>query len=372
MRITDFKLERYFAEYEFKVRYLLSASDCEALALAELLGMADADTLALWHHLKLSYTESQGHPRLRSEVAALCQTIRTEDVLIAAPEELIFIAMNALLQAGDHVIVTFPGYQSLYALAEALGCTVTRWPLEARAGQWRLDLDFLTDHIRPETRLLVINFPHNPTGYLPSPSEFEAIMAIARQRGIAVFSDEMYRLLEYDAAARLPSVTAIYERGIAISGLSKSFALPGLRIGWLTTRDQDLLARCIAFHDYTTICNSAPAEILGIMALRAQERILARNLAIIRGNLALFAQFCARNADRVEYLPPQAGSVAFPRFVAGQPVRQFCRDVLDRQDVMILPGDVFEHTGNHFRVGLGRADFPEALARVEECVVREA
>ncbi len=141
MHIADFKLERYFAAYEFKVRYLLSASDCEALALDELLGMADAETLALWRNLKLSYTESQGHPQLRSEVARLYRAIRPEDVLIAAPEELIFIAMNALLRPGDNVIVTYPGYQSLYAIAEALGCTVTRWPLEVRDGRWRLDLD---------------------------------------------------------------------------------------------------------------------------------------------------------------------------------------------------------------------------------------
>ena len=134
MQIADFKLERYFAAHEFKVRYLLSASDCEALALDELLDMADTETLALWRDLKLNYTESQGHPLLRAEVAGLYEAIPPEDVLIAAPEELIFIAMNALLRPGDHVIATFPGYQSLYAIAEALGCAVTRWPLEVRCG----------------------------------------------------------------------------------------------------------------------------------------------------------------------------------------------------------------------------------------------
>ena len=176
-------------------------------------------------------------------------------MLIAAPEELIFIAMNALLRPGDHVIATFPGYQSLYAIAEALGCSVTRWPLEVRDGRWGLDLDFLAAAIRPETRLLVVNFPHNPTGYLPSRSELDAIIELARRHGLHVFSDEMYRLLEYDAETRLPPVADLYERGISLSGLSKSFALPGLRIGWLAMRDADLLARCIAFHDYTTICS---------------------------------------------------------------------------------------------------------------------
>ncbi len=202
-----------------------------------------------------------------------------------------------------------------------------------------------------------MNFPHNPTGYLPSGSELNAIIEIARRRGLHVFSDEMYRLLEYDAGARLPSVADIYERGISLSGLSKSFALPGLRIGWLTTQDSDLLAHCIAFHDYTTICNSAPAEILGIMALRAQERIIARNLAIIRDNRAEMAQFCTRYGDLFTWLPPQAGSVAFPQLRGDQDAGRFCRDVLAAKDVMILPGEVFEHAGNHFRVGLGRSNF---------------
>ena len=236
MQINDFKLERYFAEHEFKVRYLLSASDCEALAQDELLGMADAEALSLWHALKLNYTESQGHPLLRAEAAGLYRSIRPEDVLIAAPEELIFIAMNALLRPGDHVIATFPGYQSLYAIAEALGCSVTRWPLEVCAGRWGLDLDFLAAAIRAETRLLVVNFPHNPTGYLPARSELDAIIALARRHDLYVFSDEMYRLLEYDAETRLPPVADLYERGISLSGLSKSFALPGLRIGWLAMR----------------------------------------------------------------------------------------------------------------------------------------
>jgi aspartate/methionine/tyrosine aminotransferase len=365
MQINDFKLERYFAEHEFRVRYLLSASDCEALTLDELLGMADADALALWRDLKLSYTESQGHPQLRTAAARLYQAIQPEDVLIAAPEELIFIAMNALLRPGEHVIATFPGYQSLYAIAEALGCAVTRWPLTVRDGQWHLDLDFLTDQLRPGTKLLVVNFPHNPTGYLPSRDELDSIVEIARQHGAYVFSDEMYRLLEYEAETRLPPVADLYERGISLSGLSKSFALPGLRIGWLAMQDADLLARCVAFHDYTTICNSAPSEILGIMALRAQERITARNLGIIRRNRDEMAQFCARHGDLFTWLPPQAGSVAFPQRRGAQPVAEFCRDVLDKRDVMILPGDIFDHGGNHFRVGLGRTNFPEALAQVE-------
>ena len=243
MQITDFKLERYFAAYEFKVRYLLSASDCEALTLAELLAMADPATLDLWRDLSLGYTESQGHPLLREEVARLYSGIAPDETLIAAPEELIFIAMNVLLAPGDHVIATFPGYQSLYEVAGALGAAVTRWALTPSASGWQLDLAALERSITPRTRLLVINFPHNPTGHLPTAAELDAIIALARRHNLHIFSDEMYRLLEYDPAERLPSVADLYERGIALSGLSKSFALPGLRIGWLASHDRDFLAR---------------------------------------------------------------------------------------------------------------------------------
>ncbi len=369
VNITPFKLERYFAAHEFKVRHLLSASDCEALTLSELLGLADEATSTLWHDLKLGYTESQGHPLLRAEIARLFTQVGPEQILVAAPEELIFIAMNALLRSGDHVIVTFPGYQSLYEIAIALGCTVTPWPLTPSSAGWQLDLERLAQSIRPNTRLLVINFPHNPTGYLPSRDEQRQILALTAQHGLYVFSDEMYRLLEYHEAERLPSVADLYERGIALAGLSKTFALPGLRIGWLALRDRDLLARCLAFHDYTTICSSAPSEILGLAALRARAPILARNLSIIRANLAAFSAFCDRHGDRFTWLPPRAGSVAFPALRADHAIERFCADVLNAKDVMILPGTVFDYAGNHFRVGLGRTSFQEALAQVEDYLV---
>lgn len=368
MQIRDFRLERYFAAYEFSVRHMLSASDCEALSLTELLALADDETRTLWQGLKLSYTESQGHPLLRAAVAGLYQGITPADLLIAAPEELIFIAMNVLLAPGDHVIATFPGYQSLYEIAQAEGCSVTRWPLTPDPAGWQLDLDFLARSITPQTKLLVINFPHNPTGFLPTRSELDRLIALARRHGLYVFSDEMYRLLEYRPAERLPSVAELYERGIALSGLSKAFALPGLRIGWLATQDRDLLDRCLAFHDYTTICASAPGEILGIMALRAKAHILTRNLAIIQDSMAAFEAFCGRHSNFIRWLPPRAGSVAFPQLRADLPVTHFVADVLARKSVMILPGDVFEHAGNHFRVGLGRADFQNALGEVERWV----
>jgi aspartate/methionine/tyrosine aminotransferase len=319
-KIAPFKLERYFAKYEFTAKYLLSSSDCESLDMQELLSMSDEEGLALWHDLKLGYTESQGHPLLRQQIASAYEKIDPNQVLTLSPEEGIFIALQTLLQPGDRVITTFPAYQSLYEIARSLGCEVMPWSLEVGDGAWRLDVDALEGMLDASTKLLIINFPHNPTGYLPPRADLERIVKLCRSRGITLFSDEMYRLLEYDPAQRLPAVCDLYERGISLSGLSKSLALPGLRMGWLATRDAALFQRWLIYKDYTTICSSAPGEILALIALRVQQRILERNLGIIHSNLVIAEQFFAQFRHLLEWLPPQAGSIAFPRLAYDVPV----------------------------------------------------
>jgi aspartate/methionine/tyrosine aminotransferase len=371
-RLRPFALERYFAAYEFAVDILLSASDCEALSLSALVDMADAETRGLWENLTLGYTESQGHPLLRGEIARLYETISPAEVLTAVPEEAIFIFMHTFLRPGDHVVAMFPGYQSLYALAEGLGCRVTRWPLRPAGETWALDLDALGDSLTDDTRLIVINFPHNPTGFLPQREQLAAIVEMARARGIYVFSDEMYRLLEYNAADTLPAVCDLYERGVSLSGLSKTFALPGLRLGWLATHDQNILSGCATFKDYTTICGSAPSEILGIMGLRVRDRIIAMNRAIIAKNAAAAEAFFVRHAEWVTWTPPRAGSVALGRLLTGGPIEDFCRGLLAQESVMLLPGSVFEMAGDYFRLGLGRRNFKEGLARLEAYLARGA
>lgn len=369
MKLQPFKLERYFAAHEFKTRYFLSGSDCEPLSLQELLALGDADSLRLWENLTLGYTESAGHPLLRQEIAQLYQKVQADDVLVVTPEEGIFITMNTLLSAGDHVIAAFPGYQSLYEVARAIGCQVTLWtPQEGT--EWRFDLAWLKEQIRPNTKLLVINFPHNPTGALPSQADFAAIVRLAEERDIILFSDEMYRLLEHDPRDRLPSAADLDEKAIALSGMSKTFGLAGLRLGWLACRDQVLLSQIAGYKDYTTICNSAPSEILALLALRAKERIIVRNLKIIRHNLALLEPFFARHAGRFSWVRPRAGTIAFPRMLAGD-ASAFCAALREGPGILLLPGEVYEDSGNHFRIGFGRATMPEALGKLEEWLKEE-
>ena len=366
MRVEEFKLERYFAKYEFNVRHLLSASDCESFSMNELLEMADSRSLHSWHNLSLGYTESAGHPELREEAAKLYPSVSSDGILAAAPEEGIFIALNAVLQKGDHVIAVSPAYQSLHAIPDSLGCSVTGWELKLKDGSWYLDPDFLEKAVRPETKLIIINFPHNPTGYIPSQTDFNRMIELARSRGIYIFSDEMYRYMEFNKAIRLPPIASCYEKGISLFGLSKTFGLPGLRIGWLATRERELYSKFALYKDYTTICSSAPSEILAIMALRKKEKIIARNMDIIRKNISLVKAFFSKYPELFYWIPPLGGSISFPGLNPKIPVEKLCREIVAKKNVMIVPGTVFDYPGNHFRVGLGRNNLAEALQPVDD------
>ncbi|HBF39824.1 MAG TPA: aspartate aminotransferase, partial [Firmicutes bacterium] len=351
MQCNEFKLERYFAKYEFNVQYLLSASDCESLTIAELLEYADAQGKAMWKDLKLGYTDSTGHPALREEIARLYQKISVNDILVITPEEGILIALNCILKPGDGVIAIDPAYQSLQEIPRTLGCKVTSWPLEAGDGQWLLDLNKLESSIDSQTKLLIINFPHNPTGFLPSRELLTEIVNLARQKGLYILSDEMYWWSEHEAADHLPAVADLYEKGLSLFGMSKTFGLPGLRIGWLASQDQTLIKQCCGFKDYTTICSSAPSEVLAIIGLRAKEQLISRSLSLILQNKQLAGDFFGRFPEIFRWLAPKAGSTAFPELIAGIPVDKFCEDVVLKMNLMILPGTVFDFTGNHFRVG---------------------
>ena len=364
MNLKPFALERYFAEYEFSARYLLSSSDCDGLRQRDLLALADGEMRRAWDELTLGYTESRGHPLLRAEIGGLYAGITPDDCLVVVPEEGIFLALNAILARSDHVICTFPGYQSLYEVAEGIGCEVTRWLPEEERG-WRFDPHFLEANIRPNTKLLVVNFPHNPTGYLPPQEDYERIVALARRHNLYLLSDEMYRFLEHDPAARLPSACEIYERAVSLFGMSKTFGLAGARIGWLVTRDRDLLNRMVVLKDYTTICSSAPSEILSIIALRAREVIIAAHLARVQRNLALLDGFFASFSDRFTWVRPQAGTIAFPQLNGGDSL-DFCRQVIRDTNIMMLPSTVYGYGSSHIRIGFGRENMGEALGRLEE------
>jgi aspartate/methionine/tyrosine aminotransferase len=368
---TPFALERFFARHEFSARYLLSTSDCEGLAMSDLVAGADPELRARWERLRLGYTESQGLPELRAEIATLYESVDPADILVAAPEEAVFLAMNALLEPGDHVICTFPGYQSLYQLALSTGCTVTLWEPSENEG-WRFDPAWLEKNLRPDTKLVVWNFPHNPTGALPTADDFAQMIAAAGAAGAWLFSDEMYRLLEPSADLRLPAAVDQYERAISLSGMSKAFGLAGVRIGWVATHDAGLLERMKALKDYTTICSSAPSELLALMALRSRDAIVAAHRERVRRNIRAAGEFFGRHPSRFSWVPPRAGTVCFPRLLPGARrmtgAEEFCERVLHDAGVLLLPSTVYDYGNDHFRLGLGREDFAVGLGALEAYV----
>lgn len=372
MIIEDFLLERYFARWEFNVRYLLCASDVEPYGMQELLALADEETRAMWDGLRLGYTESQGHPLLRAAIAGLYDSVAPDEVMtFTGAEEGIFLGMHALLGPGDHGVVAWPAYQSLFEVARSVGAEVTLLPLEP--ADWSLDPERVRAALRPNTRVIVINFPHSPTGALLSREAFDAILALAEDRAIALFSDEVYRYLELNEAERLPCAVDRGRRTASLGVLSKSFALPGLRLGWIATHDAELRGRLARLKDYTTICGSAPSEVLAIIALGARDRVLARSREIVTTNLRLLDAFFERQREHIEWVRPRAGSVGFPRLLRPEEgaADRLAAELVQEEGVLLLPGSQFGYPGNHMRLGFGRRDLVDALPRLESFLERQ-
>ena len=362
MEIGTFELERYFAKHEFSAQYLLSSSDCEALSLADLLELTDKDTIRLWQELKLGYTESMGHPQLRETIAEIYKGIEAENILVAAPEECIFLLMHALLEPGDHVISTFPGYQSLYEVARSIGCQVSTWEPHESQG-WHFEIDDLAGMLQTNTKLVVANFPHNPTGYVPSREDFLALVAIMREHGAYLFSDEMYRFLEVDLGVTLPAACELYERAFSLFGMSKTFGLPGLRIGWLASQERETLDHVSMLKDYTTICSSAPSEVLAIVALRAREKIIAQQTERVARNIGVLETFFDEYADLFRWNRPKGGSICFPRMVAVDNTYDFCAQLVESESILLAPSRAFQFGDQHVRIGFGRENLPQVIER---------
>lgn len=365
VHIEPFATELYFEQYEFRCPHLLSASDCETMSIGELLERAGS-SLAELGALTLGYTEARGIPELRTRVAeAHARVDPTSVIALGAPEEGIYTTMRALLEPGDDVVVLTPCYDSLVNVAAHIGCHVHRFPLQPRERGWSLDLDRLQALLEAKRpRLVVVNFPHNPTGHLPTLDELQALVGLTRDVGAWLFSDEMYRGLELDPAARLPCAADLYERCIVLGGLSKAHGLPGLRAGWLIIADEPLRERVVNWKHYTTICASAPSQWLAAAALRIADELTARSVALVARNLERAAAFFARQADAFEWRPPVAGSVALVQ-TRHADATEHCHRVARDAGVVLLPGSCIGAPPQFVRFGLGRASFGDGLAAYE-------
>jgi aspartate/methionine/tyrosine aminotransferase len=360
MQIKPFRIEHYFGKYEFTAKYLLSSSDAESRTVQELLDLEPGSQDRLLAHW-CGYTESPGAPELREAIAAMYKQLHSNDILVvASAEEGIFVLYHALAGPGDHIIVETPCYESGLEVARTTGAQVSEWPRSYENG-WAHDLAALEKLLRPNTKIIYINTPHNPTGLLMSANTFKQALSLASSRGIIVFSDEVYRELEHDPATRLPAACDGYEHAVSLGSMSKTYGLPGLRLGWLASRDPEIIRRCLEFRYYTTICNSAPSEFLTALALRHREVLAQRNLEIVWRNLPLLDAFFRQRPHLFEWSKPNASTIGFVRFKPEREVFSFCEEVVRDSGVLLLPGAVYDQP-RHIRFGYGRKNMPEALA----------
>ena len=362
MDIEPFTLERYFARHEFSARYLLSSSDCEPLRLAELLGMADGEARAMWDGLRLAYTESAGHPLLREAIAARYDRVGADEVLVAAPEEGIFLLMHALLSPGDHVVCVAPAYQSFHEVARSIGCEVSAWlPDEARG--WHYGVEALAALLRGNTRLVVVNFPHNPTGFAPSREELRGAGRGGRsaRRPPALGRDVP---LPRALAGHDPSggVRAVRARDLALRRCRRASVCPGCAsAGWRRTT-----AACSSgWPPSRTTPPSAPPR-------RARSSRSSRCATSSRSSAGRWSGRGATSRSSTGSSPATAALRlaaaggrfgVLPRYLGPEGTSALADEVVERAGIMVVPSGVFGFGDRHLRIGFGREDLPEVVER---------
>jgi len=374
--LRPFALEVYFSKWEFTAKHHMCASDMQSMTLTELLSFADDADRHSWEQLHLGYTETLGRPSLREVIASTYESANASDVLcFAGAQEGLYCAMRAILTPDDHVVTITPNYQSSESVPLSI-CPTSGVPLNAERN-WDLDLGQVRDAIQPNTRVISINFPNNPTGKVISHDALNALVAIARDHGIYIFNDEVYRQLERRPEATLPQIADIYERGLSLNVMSKSYGLPGLRIGWIACKDRQLLQRMERIKHYLSICNSAPSELLAEIALKNRDRILKRCRDLIAYNLPLLSEFMKERSDLFEWYLPDGGCIGYPRYLGGDGVEKFAKQLVEESGVLLLPASVYRSDllptpTDRFRIGYGRTNLSEGLAAMKNHLAKVA
>ena len=341
------------------------------MTIQDLLGLANVDAKE-FENLTLGYTESQGDPDLRKAIASSYETVKPDDVIVlGSPVEGIYLAARALLEPNEEVIVLNPAYDALYnTFAHIVGSEhVRKWELQAGESEWELDLGILQALITERTKLIVVNFPHNPTGYLPTLDELNQLVALASEHGIWIFYDEMYYGLVHSGTPDIPSAADLYDKAVVLSGLSKTYGLPGLRTGWLVVKDASLRANIMNWKFYTSICPPAPSENLAKIALSVKESIRQRNIGIIEKNLQIADAFFSRWPNLFKWRRPRAGSVALVEMDVPS-ASEFSKKMAEEAGILIQSAQMLGGTDQQIRMGFGRTAFSDALSHFEAYLKR--
>ena len=364
----DFRLISYLSRLEHAVRFPLSSSYPESMSIDTLFELAGKEHRAAFMQTQLDYPPLRGTPELLEAIAATYRHITPQQVIsFAGADEAIYASFQMLLNADDHAVVITPNYQSLESVPMSR-CEVTGVALDEN-NHWALDTGLVRAALRANTKVLVINFPHNPTGALISRAQLDELVAMCRERGIWIFSDEVYRLTEFDPADRLPQLADLYERGISLNVTSKAYGLPGLRIGWVACQDKAWMLELERMKQYLSICNSMPGEFLTALALNARAPILERVMERSRRQLATLTTFLAKYPHLFALSVPKAGVLAFPRYTGAEGAQAFATRLVEEAGVMVIPsvayGSALNAVSEDFlRIGFGRENLDDALGEM--------
>ncbi len=354
--LAPFRLERWFVEFEFipGIRNLTASGPYDATT-QEVLALEDEGTIERYLHLGLGYIENPGGERLRRVVSSLYTTLQAEDIQITSgASEALFLLSWSVVEPGANIVIEEPCYENLPGAASALGYEVRRLPLRMEDG-WKPNLEQLARLIDGKTRLIYLVHPHNPTGSTLQVEEMRAIARMAEDVGALVVNDELFRLIALDGEPA-PSIIDVAENALCIGDMTKPWGLGGLRVGWIASRNHQLLQRVSEARDYSTMCSSAPGEFLAEVGLRHASQLIAPRLATARANRELLAQTIAQAQAHFQGLPawqrPQASYTAFVQLPFT--TEAFCRHLALERRILLLPGSVFGPAyENYIRVGLG-------------------
>ncbi len=366
--IRDFELKRFFNDGPASgARANLSPSFAEPLSTAELLAF-EPDAAAELARLPLSYTGIHGGLELRAAIAVQYHDLNPDGIIATCgADDALSLLFMALVGVGDHVIVQSPIYQPLTSVATWCGAEVTLWPAREQEA-WQPQFEDLRRLLRPSTRLIVVNFPHSPTGFVPDQGYLERLSALADDAGITVICDEIYRGLPLTDAGEPPSLADLSERAVVLNSVSKVYGLPGLRVGWIATRNEAVLVTVKRFHMHLNSFVGAPNEFLATLALRHTEQILGHNLSIATNNLAQLQRFLARHTELFSWHAPRGGVVVFPRWLGETSTTVLSEHLLQDAGVLLAPSAYFAADERHIRIGFGTSTFPASLAAFEEYV----
>jgi aspartate/methionine/tyrosine aminotransferase len=366
MNIKIFELERVQSLYENTVDFNLTESGFHPYTMSELLSREQIDELTT---KTIGYGQTNGSVKLRKNISHLYKNTDIDNVLVTnGSSEANFIACHTLLDKSDELVMMLPNYMQIWGIAEEMGCTVKPFHLREE-DHWKPDLDELRGHVSKNTKMIALCNPNNPTGYTLSHEEMEEIVNIANSVDTWIYSDEVYRGAELDGVT-IDSFIGMYDKVLVNGGLSKAYALPGLRLGWLVG-PEDLIADTWAYHDYTSIATGMMSQFIGEIALQTEKRkeILSRNRKMLNENLKTVKQWLDQFDGLFQYSDPKAGGMLFIKYKLDINSTELADWLRKEKSVFILAGDVYG-MDNHFRIGIGEQKeyIIKGLERIKEAL----